>query len=73
LFSYTAASLRYSLDRYADHTVKPPKGGQFVLHARALHGNPFDGHTLDPAIVDIERMTGIEVKRGHVDKSLPRT
>lgn len=21
-----------------------PKGGQFVLHATALHGNPFDGH-----------------------------
>jgi len=48
--------------------VTQPKGGQFVLHARALHGNPFDGHTLGPAIDDIERMTGIEVKRGHVDK-----
>jgi IS5 family transposase len=48
--------------------VTKPKGGQFVLHARALHGNPFDGHTLGPAIADIERMTGIEVKRGHVDK-----
>src|ERR1700720_1390540 len=23
-----------------------PKGGQFVLHTKALHGNPFDGHTL---------------------------
>lgn len=39
-----------------------------MLHARALHGNPFDGHTLGPAIADIERMTGIEVKRGHVDR-----
>jgi IS5 family transposase len=48
--------------------VTKPKGGQFVLHARALHGNPFDGHTLGPAITDIERMTGIEVKRGHVDR-----
>ncbi|MEY9336111.1 hypothetical protein ABIF16_009417 [Bradyrhizobium elkanii] len=28
--------------------VTCPKGGQFVLHARALHGNPFDGHTLGP-------------------------
>src|SRR6266850_4704490 len=26
--------------------VTSPKGGQFVLHAKALHGNPFDGHTL---------------------------
>jgi len=48
--------------------VTKPKGGQFVLHAKALHGNPFDGHTLGPAIADIERMTGIEVKRGHVDR-----
>jgi transposase, IS5 family len=23
-----------------------PKGGQFVLHAMALHTNPLDGHTL---------------------------
>jgi IS5 family transposase len=48
--------------------VTAPKGGQFVLHARALHGNPFDGHTLSPAIADIERMTGVEVERSHVDK-----
>jgi transposase, IS5 family len=48
--------------------VTQPKGGQFVLHARALHGNPFDGHTLGPAIADVQRMTGIEVKRIHVDK-----
>src|SRR5205085_12189457 len=27
-----------------------PKGGQFVLHAKALHGNPFDGHTLGRVI-----------------------
>ena len=29
-----------------------PKGGQFVLHAKALHGNPYDGHTLGPVITD---------------------
>src|ERR1700726_4931765 len=27
-----------------------PKGGQFVLHAKALHSNPYDGHTLGPPI-----------------------
>ena len=32
--------------------VTRPKGGQFVLHAKALHGNPFDGHTLGPVIAD---------------------
>jgi len=45
-----------------------PKGGQFVLHAKALHGNPFDGHTLGPAIADLHEQTGIEPKRIHVDK-----
>lgn len=34
--------------------VTSPKGGQFVLHAKALHGNPFDGHTLGPVIADME-------------------
>jgi hypothetical protein len=35
-----------------------PRGGQFVLHAKALHGNPFDGHTLGPVIDDLERPPG---------------
>jgi len=48
--------------------VTQPEGGQFVLHAKALHGNPFDGHTLGPAVVDVQKNTGIEVKRIHVDK-----
>jgi len=48
--------------------VTKPKGGQFVLHAKALHGNPFDGHTLGPVIADLTKLTGIEPKRIHVDK-----
>jgi transposase, IS5 family len=48
--------------------VTAPKGGQFVLHAKALHGNPFDGHTLGPIIADLQRRTGVEVQRIHVDK-----
>jgi IS5 family transposase len=44
------------------------KGGQFVLHAKALHGNPFDGHTLGPVVVELEALTGIETRRIHVDK-----
>jgi transposase, IS5 family len=51
--------------------VTSPKGGQFVLHAKALHGNPFDGHTLGPMIKGMEALTGIETRRIHVDKSLP--
>jgi IS5 family transposase len=48
--------------------VTSPTGGQFVLHAKALHGNPYDGHTLGPVIADYERLTGVEVRRIHVDK-----
>jgi IS5 family transposase len=48
--------------------VTSPKGGQFVLHAKALHGNPFDGHTLAPVVADLERLTGVETRRIHVDK-----
>jgi transposase, IS5 family len=48
--------------------VTQPKGGQFVLHVKALHGNPFDGHTLGPMIADLERLTGVETRRIHVDK-----
>ena len=45
-----------------------PKGGQFVLHAKALHGNPFDGHTLGPVVTELEKLTGVETRRIHVDK-----
>ncbi|HXR24123.1 MAG TPA: IS5 family transposase, partial [Candidatus Binataceae bacterium] len=48
--------------------VTQPKGGQFVLHAKALHGNPFDGHTLGPMVADLEKFTGIQTRRIHVDK-----
>jgi transposase, IS5 family len=48
--------------------VTAPKGGQFVLHAKALHGNPYDGHTLGPVIADLEKLTGITVRRVHGDK-----
>jgi transposase, IS5 family len=45
-----------------------PKGGQFVLHTKAMHGNPFDGHTLGPVIAELEQQTGVETRRIHVDK-----
>lgn len=43
-------------------------GGQFVLHIGALHGNPYDGHTLKDAIEATEKWTGVPIKRIHVDK-----
>jgi IS5 family transposase len=43
-------------------------GGQFVLHAKALPGNPYDGHTLKQAIEDTEQLTGCAIERAYVDK-----
>ena len=48
--------------------VTQPKGGQFVLHAKALHGNPYDGHTLGPVVAEMQELTGVEARRIHVDK-----
>jgi IS5 family transposase len=44
------------------------KGGQFILHAKALPGNPYDGHTLRTAIEETEALTGREIERVYVDK-----
>ena len=43
-------------------------GGQFVLHARSLPGNPYDGHTLRDVIEDTQKLTGCEIERAYVDK-----
>jgi len=43
-------------------------GGQFVLHAKALPGNPYDGHTLAAVVEATERLTGCTIERGYVDK-----
>jgi transposase, IS5 family len=44
-------------------TVKRSPGGQFVLHAKALPGNPYDGHTLASVIPAIEHITGATLAR----------
>ena len=43
-------------------------GGQFVLHAKSLPGNPYDGHTLGTVIEGAERLTGCEIEHAYVDK-----
>src|SRR5499425_2638940 len=49
-------------------TLKRCKGGQFVLHAKALPGNPYDGHTLAQVMAQTERLTGCPIERAYVDK-----
>ena len=35
---------------------------------KAFHENPYDGHTLEEVIAEMERWTGIEIGRIYVDK-----
>lgn len=49
-------------------TAHGSKGGQFTLAATALHGNPYDGHTLKSAIDEYEQITGVKTQRIYVDK-----
>lgn len=49
-------------------TNRRAKGGQFVLHAKALPGNPYDGHSLARIIEETQALTGREIERVYVDK-----
>nr|VFK24668.1 MAG: transposase, IS5 family [Candidatus Kentron sp. LPFa] len=39
-----------------------------VLSSQALHGNPYDGHTLEDALKSAEEVSSKEIKRAFVDK-----
>src|SRR5262249_27793026 len=49
-------------------TNRRAPGGQFVLHAKALPGNPYDGHTLHSIVEATESLTGRAIERAYVDK-----
>ena len=49
-------------------TLRRSRGGQFALHARALPGNPYDGHTLAAIIPDMEASIGAPLERILADK-----
>jgi IS5 family transposase len=44
-------------------TLHRSKGGQFALHAKALPGNPYDGHTLATIIPEMEATIGAGIGR----------
>jgi IS5 family transposase len=49
-------------------TLARASGGQFVAHAKALPGNPYDGHTLATVIPEIEALVGNTIGRILADK-----
>jgi transposase, IS5 family len=44
-------------------TLTHAKGGQFVTHAKALPGKPYDGHTLATIIPEMESLVGSTITR----------
>lgn len=44
-------------------TLKRSKGGQFAMHAKALPGNLYDGHTLAQMIPDMEKTISNGIER----------
>ncbi|HET8974860.1 MAG TPA: IS5 family transposase [Pseudolabrys sp.] len=49
-------------------TLAPACGGQFVAHVKSLPGNPYDGHTLENVIPDMEALIGNVIERLLGDK-----
>src|SRR5271166_4039143 len=49
-------------------TLHRSNGGQFIAHARALPGNPYDGHTLATVIPEIEAQIGANLTRIVADR-----
>ncbi|HEY5259305.1 MAG TPA: IS5 family transposase [Rhabdochlamydiaceae bacterium] len=41
--------------------------GNFIVGAMAHHGRPYDGTTLSVVLQQIEKLTGVQPKEGHVD------
>ena len=35
------------------------KARRELLHAKALHGNPFDGHALGPVVAELEELGAV--------------
>lgn len=52
---------------FATTNAKSP-GGMFVLHAKALYGNPYDGHTLRAVVEELADWIGAPSERIYVDK-----
>jgi IS5 family transposase len=61
------ARVRYEFGCKAGFTTTNKKGKDFILGARAFHGNPYDGHTLKESLALAEKMTETRIKAVFVD------
>ena len=49
-------------------TLARSKGGQFIAHVKTLPGNPYDGHTLETVIPEMEKQVGENLARIVADR-----
>jgi len=49
-------------------TLVRSKGGQLIAHVKTLPGNPYDGHTLETVIPEIETQVGANLSRIVADR-----
>jgi IS5 family transposase len=56
--------VKVSIATTLDHSA----GGQFIAHAKALPGNPYDGHTLATVLPDMKKQIGGTIQRIVADK-----
>lgn len=61
-------ALRVRREGLHSHQEPPGPGGLFVLHASAMPGKPYDGHTLRGVIDRTETLTGCPIEQAYVDK-----
>jgi IS5 family transposase len=54
-------------------TLARSKGGQFTAHVKTLPGNPYDGHTLETEIPEIETQIGASLSRIVADRATAAT
>src|SRR5258707_12336846 len=52
--------------------LHPAKGGHFILQARALHGNPYDSHTLNQPLDVVRESVGRIPRPDAVDQGYKR-
>jgi transposase, IS5 family len=49
-------------------TLNRSKGGQFIAHVKTMPGNPYDGHTLEIVLPEIEKQVGAGLSRIVADR-----
>lgn len=66
-------ALRVRREGLHRHQLSPASWGVFVLYARALPDNPYDGNTLRDFIDRTETLTGCAIERAYVEKDTAAT